>query len=300
MFGVADAVTCIPVMSQLSLLEASRLEDPSAGDGAHVVRVADSIVAELEAKAPVKLEMVASYQGIRSIVRCQLPNAGCLVTDPNSGAMEIRLRKSDHPRRQRFSGFHEIAHTFMPGYQLQMQWRCDPPLIDRSKVDLEALCDVGAGELLLPRRLLLPELEAADFGMQTICDVSDAYDASLQASGHRIVDLWPEDAMFLVAEVQNKPTERSTPTAPAKLRVTYAWRRGSWPFILPFKSVTEGDPLARALAGELVDEMATLTTISAREVEGVHVSARFCPFVDARGTEHRRVLAVYRRPARIR
>ena len=57
-----------------------------AGDDAHVVRVADLIVAELDAQAPVRLEMVASYQGIRSIVRCSLPNAGCLVTDPNSGA----------------------------------------------------------------------------------------------------------------------------------------------------------------------------------------------------------------------
>lgn len=286
-------------MAQLSLLEASRLEDPSAGDDAHVIRVADSIVAELDARAPVRLEMVASYQGIRSIVRCPLPNAGCLVTDPNSGAMEIRLRKSDHPRRQRFSGFHEIAHTFMPGYQLQMQWRCDPPLLDRRKVDLEALCDVGAGELLLPRRLLVPDLSEADFGMQMICDVSDAYDASLQASGHRIVDLWPEDAMFLVAEVQNKPTERSTPTAPPRLRVSYAWCRGNWPFIRRFKSVAPEDPLARALEGELVDEIATLTAISAHDVEKVHVSARFCPFVDAQGTEHRRVLAVYRRSAHV-
>lgn len=287
-------------MTQLSLLEASRLEDPAASDDAHVVRVADAIVTELDVQAPVKLEMVASYQGIGAVVRCSLPNAGCLVTDPDSGTMEIRLRASDHPRRQRFSGFHEVTHTFMPGYQLQMQWRCDPPLTDPGKLDLEALCDLGAGELLLPRRLLLPDLERADFGMQTLCDVSDAYQASLQATGHRIVDLWPEDAMFLVAEVQNKPSERSTPTAAPQLRVSYAWRGGRWPFIRRFKSVKPGDPLARALEGELVDEMATLTAISAHDVEGVHVSARLCPFVDAKGRQHQRILALYRRPTRLR
>jgi len=210
--------------------------------------------------------------------------------------MEIRLRKSDHPRRQRFSGFHEVAHTFMPGYQLQIQWRCDPPRTDRSKLDLEALCDIGAGELLLPRRLLRPDLDSAAFGMQTVCDVADTYEASLQAAGHRLVDLWPEDAMFLVAEVQNKPSERSTPTAAPRLRVSYAWTRGNWPFIRPFKSVDEHDPLARTLNGELVEEITTLTTISAHDVEGVHVSARLCPFIDSAGRHHLRVLALYRRP----
>jgi hypothetical protein len=286
------------VAVQLSLLETSRLEDPAADDGAHVARVADSILADLGVQAPVRLEVVASYQGIGTVVHCSLPNAGCLVTDPQSGAMEIRLRSSDHPRRQRFSGFHEVAHTFMPGYQLQIQWRCDPPQVDRGKLDVEALCDIGAGELLLPRRLLSPDLAGAEFGVQTLCDVADAYDASLQASGHRFVDLWPEDAMFVVLEIQNKPTERSTPTAPAQLRVSYAWTRGDWPFIRRYKSVGQGDPLARALEGELVDERTTLTTISAHDVAGVHVSARYCPFVDAAGIAHHRVLALYRRVAR--
>jgi hypothetical protein len=255
------------------------------------------MLAELSAQAPVRLEMVASYQGIGAVIRCPLPNAGCLITDPHNGAMEIRLRESDHPRRQRFSGFHEVVHTFMPGYQLQIQWRCNPQLADRGKAEVEALCDVGAAELLLPRRLLRPQLMVADFGMQTVCDVSEAYEASLQATAHRIVDLWPEDAMFVVAEVQHKPSDRSTPTALPQLRISYAWTRGNWPFIRKHKSVAQPDPLSRALEGELVDETTTLTVISAHDVEGVQVSARFCPFVDADGVEHRRVLALYRRPA---
>jgi hypothetical protein len=285
-------------MAQLSLIEESRLEVPHIDDGAHVARVADSILAELDARAPVRLEMVASYQGIGAVVRCPLPNAGCLVTDPDSGKLEIRLRASDHPRRQRFSGFHEIAHTFMPGYQLQIQWRCDPPLTDRSKANLESLCDAGASELLLPRRLLDPDLKGADFGMQTLFDVSEAYDASLQAVGHRLVDLWPEDAMFLVAEIQNKPVERRMPSAPPKPRVSYAWTRGQWPFMLRHKSVGHEHPLARALQGELVDESGAMTEIGADTVPGVHFSARYCPFVDAQGNSHERVLALYRRPVR--
>ena len=104
--------------------------------------------------------------------------------------------------------------------------------------------------------------------------------------------------MFLVAEVQNKPTERSTPTATPKLRVSYAWTRGQWPFVRRHKSVGPGHPLARALNGDLVDETATLTEICAHEVAAVHVSARYCPFVDAQGITHERVLALCRRPGR--
>jgi hypothetical protein len=81
---------------------------------------------------------------------------------------------------------------------------------------------------IMPRRLVRANLAEADFGMQTVIDVADTYEASLQASAHRIVDLWPEDVMFLVAEVQNKPSERDDPDAPAKLRVSYAWSRGAW------------------------------------------------------------------------
>jgi hypothetical protein len=286
------------VMQQLSLLEQSRLKHPAVKDTERVARLADSILLELDARAPISLEMVASYQDVRSIVRCPLPNAACLVTDPVTGAVEIRLRNADHPRRQRFSGFHEVSHTFMPGYQLQMQMRCDPPYTGGAEVDLETLCDVGASELLLPRRMVVGDLSRAEFGMQTVMNVADLYEASLQATGHRVVDLWPEETMFLVAEVQNKPTEHDDPTAPARLRVSYAWRRGLWPFIRRFKSINPGDPLERALQGEIIDEVTTLTGISASDVRRVHVSARYCPYTSTTGEPRARVLALYRQPSR--
>lgn len=284
-------------MTQLSLLEQSRLADPAVGDREHVIRVADKMLLELDARPPIALRMVASFQDIASIIPCALPNAACLLIDPATGKLQIRLRASDHPRRQRFSGFHEIAHTFMPGYQLQMQMRCDPPTTDRSKITLEALCDLGASELLLPHRFVNADLAGAQFGMQLVCDAADAYDASLQATGHRIVDLWPEDALFVVAEAQNKPSEAGQRAAPSKLRICYAWGQGQWPHIPRFKSIDVNDPLQRALHGELVDERTTLTGFSKYAVEGVHVSARLCPFTDATGESHARVLALYRQPS---
>lgn len=281
-------------MTQLSLLETSRQEDPAADDPTHVVRLADTMLRELDASLPVSLDMVASYQGIAAIRRCALPNGGCLVTDPTTGTVEIRLRETDNPRRQRFSGFHEVVHTFMPGYRLQVQWRCDPPV--RNGPMVEALCDIGASELLLPARMVRSDLAGADFGLQTVIDLADVYDASLEATGRRMAEMWPENVLFVVAEVGTKPSDHDNPDAPPRLRVRYPYASGRWPFIRRHKSIDDGDPLARALQGELVDERSTLTGISAQDVVGVDVSARLCPFTDGRGERHERVLALYRLP----
>lgn len=281
---------------QLSLLEQSRIADPAADDCTHVERLADGLLAELAAKPPINLGVVASFQGVAQVRRCVLPNAGCLVTDRATGRTEIRLRASDHPRRQRFSGFHEVTHTFMPGYRLETQWRCDPSPAPLAKATLEQLCDLGAAELLLPRRHVGRDLDGAGFGMQTVVDLADAYDASLQASAHRLVDLWPEDVLLVVAEPANKPAD--APGAEPRLRVQYSSASGRWPFVRRHKSISDGDPLARAVAGELVDEAAVLRGVCAHEIDGLEVSARLCPYIDAEGARHDRVIGLYRRPGR--
>ena len=293
-----EPATVVGDMEQLSLLEASRQEAPGLNDRAHVIRLADRLLVELEERPPISLDTVAGWQGISEIRYSPLPTGGCLVTDPTTARSEIRLRQRDHPLRQRFSGFHEVTHTFMPGYQLRIQWRCDPSPHRQSQADVEGLCDHGAAELILPRRFVTADLAEASFGMTTVVDLSDRYEASLQASAHRFVGLWPEDTLLIVAERANKPSEGNDPTAPAKLRVGYAWRRGDWPFIKPHKSFADDDPLQRALAGEVIDEDASLREVADRELEDLHVSAQLCPYTDAQGRRHERVLALYRKRRR--
>lgn len=276
-------------------MEQSRRDDPSCDDRTHVARLAERVISELQEDPPIDLGMVASYQGVAAIRSCPLPNAGCLITEPDCGRVEIRLRAGDSPRRQRFTGFHEVTHTFMPGYRLTIQWRCDPGPRGLAKRQLEHLCDVGASELLLPRRAFLADLHGASFGMATLFDLADAYDASVQATAHRVVGLWPEDVLLVVAEVTTKP--RDADGAEPRLRINYSAGRGRWPFIPRHKSIDEGEPLTRALAGELVDEPATLRGLIASEVAGLEVSARRCPYTDDQGERHDRVLALYRRPA---
>lgn len=293
-FGTTDELRSLANVAQLSLLEASRRDYPQLDDRDRVVRLADGLLLELAERPPISLDTVAAYQGISEIAYAPLPNAGCLVTEP-TGRSKICLRLGDHPRRQRFSGFHEVIHTFMPGYQLQIQWRCDPPVLDQSEASTEALCDHGAGEMLLPSRFVLPDLEAASFGMATVVTLADTYEASLQAAAHRFVSLWPEDSLLIVAEIGNKPREANDPSAAPKLRVKYGWRRGDWPFIRPHKSFDDGDPAQRALAGELVDERTALEGVSGERLPDVQVSARLCPYTDQRGMRRDRVLALYRR-----
>lgn len=202
--------------------------------------------------------------------------------------------------QSRFTGVwsRNLTHTFMPGYRLVTQWRCNPATREDESVDTEALCDIGAAELLLPTDPVRDNLDHADFGLGTVEYLADRYDASLESAAQRFVDLWPEDVLLVALEVARKSSERGDPAAEPKLRVRYGSRRGDWPFIRRHKSVVDGDPLLRALQGEQIDERAELAGISSASVEALDLSARLCPYVDSEGVVHDRVLALYRRPKR--
>src|SRR6266536_3111486 len=60
---------------QLSLLEQARLEIPTASDAERVAILAQRVIAELDAKPPIDLEMVASWQGVDKIDVADIPGA---------------------------------------------------------------------------------------------------------------------------------------------------------------------------------------------------------------------------------
>jgi hypothetical protein len=274
---------------QLSLLEQARLEIPTASDDERVAILAKRVIDELDAKPPIDLEMVASWQGVDKIEVADIPWAGCLIND--GGRVLMQLRRGDSRRRRRFTGFHEIGHTFCPGFRLEPQFRCNPPTSTTSPI--EVLCDIAAGELLYPRQLVRRSLAAADFGIETVVALADHYDGSLESAGHRFVSLWPEDALMLVLEPGMRREEEGTDAEP-KLRVRSVHAKGRWPYIPRNKSVEPDHPLGRALLGELVDEHGQLDGLCPSEPE-VDVSARLIPY-GRDGEQVDRVLALYRRP----
>ena len=272
-------------MEQLSLFKFKRLRDPGPAD---VVAAADAVVDELALSPPIDPGVVASYLDVAQIEEADLDVAGCLICD--SGYITIKVRASDGEGRQRFTIFHECVHTFFRGFELQPRYRCAPSDAPEEADDLEAMCDQGASALLLPREHLSADLREADFGIETLMSVSDTYRASLEASGHRMVDLAPYPTLFVVLEVDLKPSERGDPRAEPKLRVRTARGRGTWPYVPRHKSVSINSPLGRAMQGEVVREHTILNEITREPVPEVEVSARVVPY-----NGRARVLALYRR-----
>ena len=284
-------------MDQLSLLEQSRLETPGLDDAEHVALIADAGLRDLEAEAPIDLEMVSSYYGVDRIKVRPLPDAGWLVCNSSSGEVEICLRASDSPRRRRFTGFHEVAHTFFKGYRRKKQRRCDPPATSAGRGDVEGLCDIGAAEFLLPARLIGAELAAADFSFKLVEDLAGTFQASLEAAANRVVELWPEETLLIVAETKTKPSEKDNPAAIPKLRVNYSQTKGTWPFIRRHKGIPEewAEPL---LAGGVVNARdVCMSEVCAGKVEGLDLSACLVPYTDQEGVIHDRALMLLRRPA---
>ena len=102
--------------------------------------------------------------------------------------------------RRRFSGFHEVGHTFQPGYRQMTLFRCDPSPTRTSASQPERLADAAAAELLLPRRFFLRDLIEADSGWDGIEQLASHYDASLTATAFRAVHLAPRPTLLVVLE----------------------------------------------------------------------------------------------------
>ena len=272
-------------VNQLSLLEFQGLPEPGPAD---VVAVADSLIRELALTPPIDPSVVASYLDVSRIEETELDVAGCLICD--GGEIAIKVRASDGVARRRFTIFHECVHTFFQGFEQQPRYRCAPSVRPGRGSDLEAMCDQGASSLLLPQRFLQADLVNADFGIETLMDVAETYEASLEASGHRIVDLSPYPTMFVILEDSLKPSQRGDPSAEPRLRVRTARGQGGWPFIPRHKSVSIDSPLGRARQGEVVHEHTILDELTREPVPDVEVSARILPY-----NGRKRVLALYRR-----
>src|SRR5207249_909797 len=112
--------------------------------------------------------------------RREQPWAGIL--EPRGKSFVVGVRASDGYERQRFTVCHEAAHTFFPGFTDQARFRCTGP-----RDPLEKRCDLAATELLLPRRFFLHDLREASFDLDTVEELSDQYEASIEATALRLV-----------------------------------------------------------------------------------------------------------------
>jgi Zn-dependent peptidase ImmA (M78 family) len=276
---------------RISELEVARLESPGTPDAQLVIHLAQRTLTELGLEPPINHDIIASMRDVVRIEEESIPWAGCLVHE--NCELVIKVRAGDSTGKKRFTVFHEIKHTYMPGFVATPQYRCDPAtpqVADRIRDrDLEGLCDLGAVELLLPRTHFAEDLAGNPPTLDLVEALADRYDASLEATARRIVTLRPQPTMLIALEPASKP---AAPGAEPQLRVQWAQASGKWPYIPKHKSVPDDSPLAQPLLGEVVDEPGDLAGLTKDLISNVHISARLYPYGDDQGKRHMRVLAL--------
>jgi hypothetical protein len=180
-----------------SELERARALCPGASDAMLIEGLVEDLGRRAELSPPTDLHRAASLQGIKDIRISEMDWAGML-TPSEDGSFLVTVRKADRPHRRNFTIAHEIAHTLLPGYTVT-QHRCG----GRSTRDLhgnrhlESLADIGAAELLLPRRFLQPIFADLAFDMRAIKGVAEAHHASLDATLRRLLQLTDRHAVVI-------------------------------------------------------------------------------------------------------
>lgn len=253
---------------QLSLFEQLSRVEPALSDEDVVRRLCEDLLDEADVMPPVNVKLLASLRGIARIEERLQPWDGVLA--PEKGRFVVGVRASDGVERQRFTVLHEAGHTLLPGFSEARQYRCEGP-----KTRDEQLCDIAAAELLLPRRFFVSDLREAGPGLAGVEALAAAYEASIEATALRSVDLVPNRAILLVFRVGHKPSEhgRENECEP-KLRLSWAHGQGRWPYMPKHKSADGGSPFMRAYEGEVVDEVGTLGELAGAQGGRVMISAR--------------------------
>jgi hypothetical protein len=157
-------------------------------------------------------------------------------------------------------------------------------------LNIEWLADVGASELLLPRRFVQDEFDNGEFSWDTIEWVAAEYGASLEATARRRVRLSDRPTLFV-----NLQFGTSRTNSEPELRVRSAsWSHLPGVFIPKNKSIPRTHPIFRATQGEYVDEVARLDVLT-KEGGAYDVSARPYPYMNTESETVMRVLVLARK-----
>lgn len=278
----------------LSDFERVQLASPGTPDAELVVQLAQETLDDLGLEPAINHEIVASYRDVIRIEEADIPWSGHISQTPDG--LVITARASHPWGKKRYTFFHEILHTYMRGFGVQTQYRCHPgtssdmsPGRDRA---LEALCDLGAAELLFPRAMFLDDLAGNPITLDLVEQLADRYDASLEATARRVVAVHPRPTLLLALEPACKPTQ---PHAKPILRVQWKHAGDDWPFVPQHKSVPDNGVFGRALHGEAINETTSLGDLTNPTISRAFVSAALYPYYDDQGEHHMRVLALITR-----
>lgn len=264
-----------------SELEVARARMPGAPDAVLVEGLIERFGRELDLKPPTDLHLAASYQHIKHIRYAEMDWAGML-TPSSDGSFTITVRASDRSHRKNFTIGHEISHTFLPGYTV-VQKRCgtsgSASLLARDS-PLEVLADVGAAELLLPRRYLRPVFADTPFSIVAMKRIADSHHASLDATLRQFLHL--TDRHGIVLDLR-QTSDRDGGTQVAVHRV---FSNSPWCAVAPSQlsgtQIPGSHPLCAVFDGGLVEDVLDLSLLHTA-TRTADISALTDPYTDNEG-----------------
>jgi hypothetical protein len=113
----------------------------------------------------------------------------------------IEYRAGQMEERQRFTMFHEFAHTLFPDYCELKTYHQDAETKDPSK-EFENLCDTAAAEFMMPVDEFAADLRGKKIDGALVEVLKTRYHASIDATVRRVIDLTASvavGAVFLLA-----------------------------------------------------------------------------------------------------
>lgn len=158
---------------------------------------------------PLNLITLASFLGIK---QSDLPpsfSPDAELAPDGEGGVEMRVNPDQPDTRKRFSIGHEITHTFFPDHTSHVWPRADSRYRNLSDSNdyLEMLCDVGAAELVFPRRWFIQDAGLVD-SATGIVNLARSYQASREATIRRYAELHCEPVAAVFFAWKLKPSQK--------------------------------------------------------------------------------------------
>ncbi len=142
-------------------------------------------------------------------------------TVPAGGSVRIEYNPTRPPQRLRFSLAHEIAHTLFPDVAAAARYRNNPAHGPADAWQLELLCNIAAGEILMPTASL-PELRDGDLEIERLIALRREYGVSTEALLRRATKLSARPvAMFAASRTDPQRVSSS-------FRIDYAVPSRAW------------------------------------------------------------------------
>lgn len=149
-------------------------------------------------------KILSSLYGIRCReVDHDIGGEGRILPDPRRPDRPmIEYRSGRMTERQRFTIFHEFAHTLFPDYCVFKTYHHKTLSEKDPEKEFENLCDVAAAELMMPEDVFRADLVKGKISGAGVLTLGTRFVASIEATLHRITDLVtdiPIGAAFLMA-----------------------------------------------------------------------------------------------------